>query len=295
MSHRIRIPQPPIFNFQECLWYLDRGYNDCLYKVEKNSVTRAIRIDDRLFLIRLSEEANDLSVSVLQGDPSGTDRDAISRYVSDWFDLERDIAPFYELLGQSPLLHQFPQLYHGLRLIGIPDLFEALCWCITGQQINLSFAHRLKRRLVEQYGDHIDCQGQKYYCFPSPEVMERIPAQELAAMQFSRQKSEYLRGLSGLFSSGELSKERLLQSGAAEQLHQLMQVKGIGEWTANYVLMKSMKVMHCIPFGDAGLNKALQNLSFCDSKPGKAVVSACFSPFKNWESYLVCYLWRSLC
>lgn len=75
-------------------------------------------------------------------------------------------------------------------------------------------------------------------------------------MQFSRQKAEYLIGISKMFATGDLSKSHLLKKvDSAEQLKALMQVRGVGEWTANYVLMKSLKVMNCIPFGDAGLNK----------------------------------------
>lgn len=39
--------------------------------------------------------------------------------------------------------------YKGVRFIGIPDIFEAICWAIIGQHINLKFAYTLKRRLVE--------------------------------------------------------------------------------------------------------------------------------------------------
>ncbi len=60
----------------------------------------------------------------------------------DWFDLERDLAGFYQLLNSHKQTKNFPKDYHGLRLMGIVDLFEALSWCVIGQQINLTFAHK---------------------------------------------------------------------------------------------------------------------------------------------------------
>ena len=52
--------------------------------------------------------------------------------------------------------------YYGLRTLGIPDLFEALSWGIIGQQINLTYAYTLKRRLVEQFGSYVEWDGRKH-------------------------------------------------------------------------------------------------------------------------------------
>src|SRR5699024_12561498 len=53
----------------------------------------------------------------------------VGRFVSLWFDLERNLKPFYQLLNQDERLSYMVERYHGLRLMGIPDLFEAMCWC----------------------------------------------------------------------------------------------------------------------------------------------------------------------
>jgi DNA-3-methyladenine glycosylase II len=76
--------------------------------------------------------------------------------VSGWFDLERNMDPFYSLLRHDVRLFYMADAFAGLRIVGIPNLFEALCWSITGQQINLTFAYKLKRRLVETYGTHLE-------------------------------------------------------------------------------------------------------------------------------------------
>ena len=75
-------------------------------------------------------------------------REVVS-FIWEWFDLVRDLNLFYELAKGDTLLKKTVQEFHGLRVIGVPDLFEALCWGILGQQINLAFAYTLKRRLLK--------------------------------------------------------------------------------------------------------------------------------------------------
>ena len=83
----------------------------------------------------------------------------IATYIIEWFDLDNDLTPFYEMANTDPLLKIPAQKFYGLRVIGIPDLFEALCWGVLGQQINLAFAYSLKRQFVESFGDSIEWNG----------------------------------------------------------------------------------------------------------------------------------------
>ena len=83
------------------------------------------------------------------------------------------------MLKQQPETRDFPAKYYGLRLIGISDLFEALCWCVIGQQINLTFAHKVKTRLVKRYGDKVVSDNNTYYSFPSPEILIHAKHEEL--------------------------------------------------------------------------------------------------------------------
>lgn len=216
-------------------------------------------------------------------------------FIVEWFDLDRELQPFYQLLSEHSLLPFMSREFFGLRLMGIPDLFEALCWCIIGQQINLAFAHRLKRKLVENYGTSINYYSRPYYFFPEPELLAGLNVRDLKALQFSRQKAEYVIGIAKEFAEGSLSKASLRNRvNRSQMLKRLIEIRGVGEWTANYVLMKSLKRMDCIPYGDSGLNNALSSILGLDKKPTRTEVETFFEPFAGWESYLVIYLWRTL-
>lgn len=286
---------PADFNFGECLWFLDRGFDDCLYKVDKSGVTRVLQLSTGPVLVRIEKEAEDLKVSVLNRALNPEEAVELRCFVNDWFDLDVDLKPFYELMLKDSRLSFMKADYFGLRLIGIPDLFEAICWAIIGQQINLTFAYKLKRKLVERYGESLDFEGQRYFLFPKPEVLVNAVQEELQAMQFSRSKAAYVLQIATAFADQRLSKSglRAMPDLAARQ-KALIDVKGVGVWTANYALMKSLKERSCIPHGDAGLLNALVNLGIIKDKKEIAEIESFFSGYKGWESYLVFYLWRTL-
>ena len=80
---------------------------------------------------------------------------AATDFVEEWFDLSRDLQPFYTLAEDDEILDGVVSAYKGLRIIAVEDLFEALCWSIMGQQISLHVAYALKQKLVTTYGESI--------------------------------------------------------------------------------------------------------------------------------------------
>lgn len=292
---KISIPFPNNFSFQECLHYLDRGFDDCLYHLEAETVSRLVELSDGKALINIYEKSKALQIEILKESISNDNLKEVRAYVLDWLDMERNIQPFYELLSKNVALKEFPNLYSGARLVGIPNLFEALCWAIIGQQINLTFAYKLKRSLVEKYGEKEVAGNIVYYLFPTPEVLAQLDRNELIKMKFSRQKIDYILNVSNAFLSDQISKPILLKCDSKdERAEKLTKIKGIGIWTANYVLMKTMRDMSCVAYGDSGLNKALNTIFETNKKPTKEEVDDIFKNFKNWESYLNFYLWRTL-
>lgn len=294
-NHTVRLPKPDLFSFDECLHFLDRGYDDCLYTLENRSVLKPLHFGGDPFLIRVREETGSLVMDVMYGNPSEKQLQNAADYVSDWFDLSRDISPFYRLLKREPRLAFMQEQYRGLRLMGIPDLFEALCWCVIGQQINLTFAHRLKQRLVETYGTSFTHRSSRHYLFPEPAQIAALTIGELRKLQFSHRKAEYLTGIAGEFAEGRISRKALKRlPDTSGMLRQLTAIRGVGEWTANYVLMKTLHRMDCITFGDTGLQNAVSTILKLGRKPARKEIETFFKLFAGWESYLVIYLWRTL-
>ena len=289
----LKIPKPALFSFQECLWFLNRNYDDCLYEVTEDSATKLIRLGKEITLFEVKEADNFLIIDILNN--SNPDEDQLKAYVSEWFDTTADLTPFYKLLAKEKDLAYMVEGYHGLRLIGITDLFESLCWSIIGQQINLTFAYKCKRALVEKYSYKETYQGKDYFLFPEPAVLAKVTVEELRTIQFSRQKSEYIIGIAKLFADNKISKDNILALKEEKAIEkELIKIRGVGAWTANYAMMKCLKCPNALTYGDVGLYNALHAIKGFPKRPTKEQLEEFFASFEGWKAYLVLYLWRSL-
>lgn len=293
----VELPLPELFDFAVCLDYMARSSSECLYRLHEAGVERLLQIGGKQRLIRISNPSSTgrLRLERLHGEPlTRRDQAELAHYVSDWFDLELDLAPFYRLGREDPLLAPLIQRFHGLRIVGIPDLFEALCWAIVGQQVNLAFAYTLKQRLTETYGTELIWAGNRYLMFPSAERLAQAPHEELCALQLTRNKARAIAEVAERLATGEVSREGLLALGPQAARERLMKLRGIGPWTADYVGMRCLQDRTAFPVADVGLHNAVRHMAGLDRKPTVPELAELFAPWAGWEAYATFYLWRAL-
>ena len=204
--------------------------------------------------------------------------------------LDQPLAAFYRVARGDrvfgPLVKKFP----GVRIPVLPSLWEALCWAVVGQQINLAFAYRLRNRLIRLGNPN---SRHSLLPFPTPEQIARLTPAQLRQNQFSRQKSEYLRGLARAFLNGPLS--GLTSHTPVEEAEATMlAVKGLGRWSAAYGLMRGLGHPDALPVGDAGLRTALKIQFGLAEPPSISEQERLMEPFRPFRSLATYYLWRSL-
>lgn len=290
----ISIPLPTEFSFELALSFLKRSPHELLHRIEEDSVVKALYVEDEIVVFRIGHQRNELTIEFLTKNSSVAIEQKVSTYVNEWFDLETDLKPFYSLARKDDLLRELVRKYFGYRIIGQPDLFESIIWAVLGQQINLQFAYTLKQRFVEQFGGSIQVHDKKYFLFPSPEIVAQLSPSQLLPLQFSRQKAAYTIGIAQAFSEGKLSKEKLAGLPLGEAKEELIKIKGIGNWTANYALMKTFRHPDAFPLEDAGVHNAIKNLLNLKSKPSLDRVKKLYKKYRGWEAYATLYLWKSL-
>ncbi|MED3513803.1 DNA-3-methyladenine glycosidase II [Bacillus subtilis] len=293
----IVITLPEIFDMNANLGYLTREKNECMYEIENNIITKVIVIGKIRCLVQVSVINNKQMVVQFLNDSRPVEqwkREEIVKYIHEWFDLDNDLTSFYEMAKADPLLKMPARKFYGLRVIGIPDLFEALCWGVLGQQINLAFAYSLKKQFVEAFGDSIEWNGKKYWVFPPYERIAQLTPIDLADIKMTVKKSEYIIGIARLMASGELSREKLMKMNFKDAEKNLIKIRGIGPWTANYVLMRCLRFPTAFPIDDVGLIHSIKILRNMNRKPTKDEILEISFSWKKWESYATFYLWRVL-
>lgn len=291
---KLFLPVPEEFSYEMNFQFLERSPRELLHRIENRSVVKLIKMGDEKILFRIKAGEQKLILEFLNGSPSPSGKEYVRKYVTEWFDLENDLKPFYKLAAGDKLLKNLITKYFGYRIIGQPDLFESIVWAVLGQQINLQFAYTLKQRFVEQFGERLFWKDQSYFLFPEAKLVAGLTNDHLLPLQFSRQKSLYTIIIADAFASGEISKEKLKGLPLVEAKERLMKIKGVGNWTANYALMKTFRYPDAFPLEDAGVHNAIKNLKAMDRKPTLEEVKKLFKKYKGWEAYATLYLWKSL-
>jgi DNA-3-methyladenine glycosylase II len=289
-QHSFKIKTPPEFSYEFSLGFLTRSAKEIMHVVHDRSVKKLLKIDGELVLFSVSAGDGYLHVEVSNKDHSGK----IESYVREWFDLDADLTKFYSLAKKDPVLKPIVKKFHGYRIMGQPDLFESLIWAVLGQQINVAFAYSIKQRFVEKYGERLQHEGHTYYLFPTPERVAALTHEELLPLQFSRQKSNYTIGIAQAFVDKHISREKFHGRPLSEAKEELMKIKGIGNWTANYALMRTFRYPDAFPLEDVALHKALRIQMNMRKKPSLDRVKKIFKKYKGWEAYATLYLWKSL-
>lgn len=291
MSCTVPVDSP--FAFSESLVMLNRSDREILYRIEDRAVYRLIKAENHFVLVKVLAKNGGVRIEF----PDSTQPDDLLRstakdYVIRWLDLDRDLEPLLDL--REPLLQRLLNDFSGLRMVGIPDFFEAISWAIIGQQIHLAFAHTVKQRLVRAYGHSATIGGQTYWHFPEPEAIAGLNPEILLPMQFSRRKAEYMIGVADELAKGSLRPAEMAGAPTAEIRQRLLAIRGVGEWTADYVLLKHFRRPEAFPAGDAGLQNALKIHLQLEKKPSGKLLEKYSRSWQGWQGYATIYLWRSL-
>jgi len=218
------------------------------------------------------------------------------RYLSDKimsiFRLRDDLRALYDFMERDEILRRIKRKFYGLRPPGIgASIFEGAIRVIIQQQISLRVAYVITGALVRRFGEKIEINGEPYFDFPSPQVLASADENELRKCKLSRQKARYIRELALKVVDG-YDLENIKKMKNEEAIEELMKFKGIGRWTAELILIKTLGRMDlCVP-DDLGARKAVSYFYFDGKlKPGEAVrkFAERWGKFKGWVIYyLIC-------
>ncbi|MEC2055843.1 DNA-3-methyladenine glycosylase 2 [Peribacillus psychrosaccharolyticus] len=288
----VEIFPPKEFNFTECLRFLNRSEQEILHKIQDCVLSKLLNVNGELILVEISCSLVSIIVNLPHSNQPLLVRKRIVAYIWEWFDLDQNLADFYILAAQDKVLQNLACSYSGLRIICIPDLFEALVWAILGQQIHLAYAYTLKKHLVEEFGECLTIEGSTYWHFPSYQKIAGLDVDSLRKYTHTSKKADYIIGIAKAMMEGELTKETLLMKQNCRDF--LLTYKGIGPWTAEYVMMKCLHFPSAFPISDVGLHQALKKQLGLERKPTIDETKELAVNWEGWQAYAAFYLWRSL-
>jgi len=295
-------PRAP-FNFAQTLRFIlappallnGRQFAPLLDYFVEGEYRRVLELGEQLILYGVREEGRppkpSLRIRILAGQDDDRARQAVASEVVRQFSADLDIQPFYALAEQDPVLCHLIRHFRGMRVPQAPRVFEILISAIIEQQVNLSFAHKVKKAMIDAYGRWVDFEGRRYSAFPEPVALAITTPRELLSLQVSGPKARYIIAISRLALDGTLDLESLRQLEPAMAHEKLLELKGVGHWTAQYVGLRALRHLDCLPAADVGLQKVIQYFYGLRKRPTPERVQKMARAWQGWRSYATFYLW----
>jgi DNA-3-methyladenine glycosylase II len=185
----------------------------------------------------------------------------------------------------AALIDANPTLEPDVVFDSLPSgLWEALVFNVIGQQLSVAAARAIAGRLSAPYDGRL----------PTPSELLAMDDDTLRTAGLSRAKVSYLRDLAERMSDGRLDPEHLRSLDDDEARAELMQVKGIGRFTADGVLLLALRRPDVWPAADLALRRAVQRIWELEPPASIADVDAIGERFRPWRTLAAIYLYRSL-
>lgn len=197
----------------------------------------------------------------------------------------QDIRPFHEMAARDPFLAPVAARLKGLHVPQTVSLFEALVLAILGQQISAQVAKILRTKLVDALGAEIETATGRIRAFPSPESIARAGHGMLVGLGFGPRKASYVLDICERAETGRLNLMRIMSADdAAAAEAGLLEIPGVGPWTAQWVLIRALGYPDAFPAGDLVLRKILTKLAGLDrlmTTEAAAQFAATWAPYRS--------------
>lgn len=203
--------------------------------------------------------------------------------------LTQRIEVFEDAYRHHPQLGRLISQYPGLRVPLTATPFEALTWAITGQQISLSAAVAIRRRLIQTAG--LQHSG-GLACYPDAGRVACMSEAELRQAGFSQAKARTMIELSHSVKENLLPLDEWTVTLPVEEMREkLLQVRGIGPWTINYALLRGFGWLDGSLHGDVAVRRGLQTLLNDSEKVTANAAERWLAEFSPWRALVAAHLW----
>jgi len=236
-------PLPP-FDFSQSLAFISNfGPMMNEQEVSENSFTKTVEIEGKTIVFEVTGIGN-IENPKLHLTVSSENKltEKIEKLVTDrisfFLSLKDDLKEFYKIANQDESFKPAVKRFYGHKQVKFLTPFEIACWAILAQRIPMAISHKMKERIVQKLGGHIQVKGIEFCAFPEAQKLAEVPLDNLLEMVPNRRKAEYLHGVAKAFSQVD---EQWLTSGNYDEVYQwLTDIKGIGDWSAHFVMIRGL-------------------------------------------------------
>ncbi|MDE3099315.1 MAG: DNA-3-methyladenine glycosylase 2 family protein [Verrucomicrobiota bacterium] len=254
-------PIPP-FRLDSTVWVLRRRPSNLIDRWDGQTYRRVVVLDGQPVEAAVvqagSSDSRRLEVTLTGQRITSDMRMAAVKLLERLLGLRISLSDFYGRAAMDAKLHPLAERFRGTKPPRFPTVFETLANAIACQQMSLSLGILLLSRMTEKFGLATDGTPEPAHAFPRPEDLAGLKPMDFRRLGFSRAKGESLIALAGACASGQIDLEALDGLSNEAVVERLLDLKGIGRWSAEYVLLRGLGRLNVYPGDDVGARNNLQ-------------------------------------
>jgi DNA-3-methyladenine glycosylase II len=253
-------PVPP-FRLDLTVWALRRRARNIVDRWDGTTYRRVLLIDGIPLEVAIKQISSSdyprLNIETTGMHLARDGRRKITSTLIHMLGLQTELTPFYVLAAQDKRLAPLVERFRGVKPPRFPSIFETLVNAIACQQLSLTVGIELLNRIANQCGPAFVNGCQAKHAFPRPEDLLPLRAQGLRSLGLSYSKAHSLLELSRSLVSGQFDPQNLSDLDNSVAVESLMDLHGVGRWTAEYVLLRGLGRTNVFPGDDVGARKRL--------------------------------------
>jgi DNA-3-methyladenine glycosylase II len=254
-------PVPP-FRLDLTVWTLRRRPDNAVDRWDGRTYRRVLTLPAGPVEVAVTQieppEAPQLRVSV-EGQPLRSPvKAAVASALERLLGLHIGLTAFYRFAARQRRLGPLARRFRGMKPPRFVTVFESVVNAIACQQVTLTLGIRLLNRLAANYGPALQEGDDAAQAFPRPDDLAGLRPQELRRLGFSRQKGHAMIDLARSITEGRFDLDELAELPDEEAVDRLRGLRGVGRWTAEYVLLRGLGRTNIFPGDDVGARNNLQ-------------------------------------
>ena len=259
----IKITPKSPFNFELSVKIFSNG-DPQIQRYEKGFYWQLIWLNNKLVLITVrslgSVDKPELSVSIKPDNELNKKDNVLARKIlTSIFNLDFDLKYFYEDMHEDSIMSKLTLKLRGLNNPTTPTFFEAIVSSMIEQQISLKAARSIETKMIKEFGNILQLDGETYYSFPTPETLSNLEKEDLREYGLSFRKAEYVIDLSKCIEENKLDLNELKTKSTSEIISELLKIRGIGVWTAELAVIRGIHRLVALPADDIGLRRVVSH------------------------------------
>jgi len=259
LTLRIRPVAP--FRLDLTVWALRRRARNAIDRWDGTTYRRVVVIEGRPTEIAVRQTGSPaeprLTVTTVPPPRTLSGRQRVRSIVDCLLGPRIDLAEWYRLAARDPRLRMLAERFRGVKPPRFPSVFESLVNAIACQQLSLEVGLELLNRLAAVCGVRRGSGTDVQYAFPSPRDVARGRPARYQAIGFSRQKVRAVLTLARAIERRDVDLEALSGKDDSTVCAELLALRGVGRWSAEYVMLRGLGRLHVFPGDDVGAQKRL--------------------------------------